>query len=452
MMALTVLALTAAACWDAQREAAAALEDFASEQTALARTVAADLSMRLRTMRPEARGAAPAASTPGGPVVDERAAAVDLLGGLEAAEHPGESVVLVLPPGAGGFRTADGGVRRSAALAAALEGGEVALRLDHLEAVGVGLPARLAIAGLARVDAGPLGRWGVAVVSSALRQRDREHRARWRLALSVTSVGGLVLAFGGLALRKQRDEMRLQRELAIEGERQAQGERLARATRAAALGTFASGIAHEIATPLAVIAGRAEQLAGRVSDDRSARAVRTILDQAGSINQVVRGFLSLAHGETISLRQSSPADIAASALSLVDHRFASAAVALRAEIARPTPPVACDARLLELALVNLLLNACDACAPGGHVVLSVETDAASLSFVVRDDGAGIDAASAARASEPLFAVRPQRHGGGIGLAITSEIVRMNRGELLLRAAAGRGTVARIVLPLQASDG
>src|SRR5262249_34440745 len=74
--------------------------------------------------------------------------------------------------------------------------------------------ARAPTAGLA--EAGPPGGgWGVAVVATARRERDRELRARWHTGLGVLLAGGLVLAFGGAALRRQRRELELARELAI---------------------------------------------------------------------------------------------------------------------------------------------------------------------------------------------------------------------------------------------
>ena len=66
--------------------------------------------------------------------------------------------------------------------------------------------------------------------------------------------GGLVLAFGSVALRRQRKQLELERELALAQVVQKRDERLVRAGRAATMGTFAMGVAHEISTPLAVMA------------------------------------------------------------------------------------------------------------------------------------------------------------------------------------------------------
>ena len=114
-----------------------------------------------------------------------------------------------------------------------------------------GLPPRTAIAGIAYPDVP--GGIHVVTVSSAEHQRDRESWARRRLLLSVAAAAGLVLAFGGVALRMQRKELVLEAELAVAALQRRSDERLERTSKAAAFGTLAIGVAHEISTPLGVI-------------------------------------------------------------------------------------------------------------------------------------------------------------------------------------------------------
>jgi signal transduction histidine kinase len=116
-------------------------------------------------------------------------------------------------------------------------------------------------------------------------------------------------------------------------------------------------------------------------------------------------------------------------------------------VGEPVPAVACDRLLIEQALVNLLLNACDACEDGGHVALEVTTDGGRVAFVVRDDGVGIGAEAASRATEPFFTTKAVGLGSGLGLAITREIVAHHRGDLaVVSRSPERGTTATITLP------
>jgi signal transduction histidine kinase len=304
------------------------------------------------------------------------------------------------------------------------------------------------MAGIARVDAGDLGRWGVVAVVSAARERDREKRAMWRLVLGVLVASGLVLAFGGAALRRQRKELELERELALAEVQRGRDEDLLKSERVATMGTFAMGIAHEVATPLGVIVGRAEQLLGRVgNDERAVRGARSILEQADRIQHIVRRFLDMARGGPPVLERADPATIVRAAVHGVEHRFIKAQVSLDADIPPSMPPIQCDRDLLEQAIVNLLLNACEACSGGGHVKLSARADAEQVGFVVTDDGAGISEEDARRASEPFFTTKPPGSGTGLGLAIATEIVKSHRGRLTLVPNAAKGTRACIEIPI-----
>ncbi len=223
--------------------------------------------------------------------------------------------------------------------------------------------------------------------------------------------------------------------------------RLEREGQAATVLTLAGGVAHEISTPLAVIVGRSEQLLERFEgDERARRALQAILDQCQGINAVVRGFLALARGGTPELSDTDPADVVAGAVALVEHRFRRSGVTLSAEVSPGLPHLRANHRLLEHALVNLLLNACDACAPGGRVVVRAEQRAGEVTFAVRDDGAGIPAAAVSRATDPFFTTKSPGKGTGLGLAIVSEIVKTHRGSLVIGSAQGRGTEATISLP------
>src|SRR5262249_7256936 len=146
----------------------------------------------------------------------------------------------------------------------------------------------------------------------------------------------------------QRNELELARKLALADEQRKGDERLARAGRVAMMGTLASGVAHEISTPLGVIAGRAEQLAARVgNDDRAKKNVQAILEQSHRIEDVVRGFLDFARGGAPSLRQVAPAAVMESAVKLVQHRFETARVSLEEAAPPELPSVHADVRLLE---------------------------------------------------------------------------------------------------------
>jgi signal transduction histidine kinase len=316
------------------------------------------------------------------------------------------------------------------------------LRLERPDAAAIGLPERVAMVGVAPIP----GRGRLAIARTASRQRDRDREGFERLVLALVLATGLVASFGGLALSRQRRQLGLERELAVRA-KDAELEQLSRAATMAALG---SGVAHELATPLGVIVGRAEQLLSRAGgDERIAKNAQAILDQAAHVDGVVRGLLGLARGAPIELREAAPDDLVREARALVEHRFARAGVHL-AQSVRGAPPVRCDPLLLEHALVNLLLNACDASRAGDTVTIAVEPGAGEVAFVVTDDGEGITPADAARAIQPFFTTKPAGKGTGLGLAIANEIASTHRGSLAIGPRLPRGTRAAITLPIGTS--
>jgi signal transduction histidine kinase len=403
-MIVTVLAIGLLAYWDDQRESSAALADFAREQVTLATSLA-------------------------------------------GGEVPSDGRVLVLESRGRGLRTRDGREVRSPSIESAMAAGSDSVRIGRPEAASLGLPERTALAGIAPVGWGDSRRW-VVVVASALRERDRERRAQWRLVLSVALSAAVVLSFGTLALRRQRMRLQLEAGLAVAEAVRERDARLVRADKLASLGALGIGIAHEVSTPLGVIVGRAEQIAPRVaSDERASRAVTVILEQAARIGAVIRGMLDLARGGKVSFVRVRPDAVANDALDLVRHRFEEAGVSLRGEVAAGLPVIACDPKLFTQVLVNLLLNACEACQSGGSVELHVTMVEERVVFGVVDDGHGIAPGDAARAVEPFFTTKALGGGTGLGLAIAREIVAHHGGELRLdaRSDGRQGTLASVSL-------
>jgi signal transduction histidine kinase len=129
-------------------------------------------------------------------------------------------------------------------------------------------------------------------------------------------------------------------------------------------------------------------------------------------------------------------------------------VALTIEAAEREWPVTADRRRLRQALINLALNAIEACASGGagrNVVLRVGAGATPDETLVEivDDGPGMTARQQARAIEPFYTTKP--NGTGLGLAIARRIVLRHRGGFAIASRAGAGTTVAIRLPRNGSD-
>jgi signal transduction histidine kinase len=320
------------------------------------------------------------------------------------------------------------------------------VRLSPERAALFGLPARTAMVGLAgTADGGTL-----AVVTSAAHQRDRDRTGRIRVLLSMVLAASVMTAFSFAIWRRQRHEAQLSRDLAVAETARSRDADLDRLHRAATMAALGSGVAHEIATPLGVIVGRAEQLLTRVAgDDRAVKNVQVILEQSDYIDQVVRGLLGLARGAPIALQAIDADALVREAAALVQHRFARANVTLQQRLAASLPEIRCEPLLFKHALINLLLNACDASPAKSTVHVDVTADHAEIAFVVTDDGEGIPPQHAARATEPFFTTKTT--GTGLGLAIANEIAKTHRGTLDLSQRTPHGTRACIRIPIEPSE-
>ena len=283
---------------DVHRRNTQALEDFAGAQETLASALAGGLAARLETVRQDVLWAAGQLDQPGplpprmadlrpslqvvqddatppqvGPGTVQFALPLDhrrsahfalslssLRDGLRELDSPGHIRMLMLPPGGQAFQTLNGRLVPSDLLLATLRSPTRHVRIPPDLAAALRLPPRDALAGLAQIDAGAMGVWSVAVVATARRALDREAQASWRSILAVLLSAGLVLLMGLFLARAQRRELHSEQALALEAAHRRREGELERANRAATLGALAMGIAHEMATPLGIIANRAEQL------------------------------------------------------------------------------------------------------------------------------------------------------------------------------------------------
>jgi len=240
------------------------------------------------------------------------------------------------------------------------------------------------------------------------------------------------------------------RRLLEESERKLQLERrLMETDKLATIGTLASGFAHEIGTPLGIIRGQSELLAGRMTDRKLADGLQIILGQIDRISNMVRMLLDLGRRRE-SVR--TPVDVRTiieSTIRLLEREATRRRVKMDADLGAAPLAVNGDPDQLQQVFVNLEINALDAMGVlGGQLHISGAQDQASGKIRLRfaDTGPGVPEQLKERIFDPFFTSKDPGKGTGMGLAVSRSIVLDHDGELTVESSS-RGACFSVVLPV-----
>jgi two-component system NtrC family sensor kinase len=241
------------------------------------------------------------------------------------------------------------------------------------------------------------------------------------------------------------------------GPRRNQQERFLRSARLADIGQLAAGVAHEINTPLASIALRAESLMKAAEDPRLLaidsfknfpRYLKTIDEEIFRCKRIIGSLLDFSRVRKPEVKDSDLNVLAERAAELVGHQMKLKQVTISLKLDRTLPHVPADEGQLRQALLALLMNALDATPSGGHVEIETSRDGDDgVALTVADSGMGIPAENLGKIFSPFFTTKPVGQGTGLGLAICHGIVSSHGGEIKVESEEGKGTRLRLVLPV-----
>lgn len=235
-------------------------------------------------------------------------------------------------------------------------------------------------------------------------------------------------------------------------------EMLVQAQKMEALGQLTGGLAHDFNNLLTVIIGNLSALAdARPGDEMVAEFVDPAVQAARRGAELIKGLLSFSRQQPLEPQAVEVAAQIETVRRLV-RRSLPEHLSLSVETA-PEPLWAwTDPNLLQNALLNLLINARDAIAPGldGRIWIRTHLEAREplglpagryVRLDVTDDGIGMDAATRARVFEPFFTTKRPGLGTGLGLAMVHDFVRQSGGAIDVTSTLGAGTTVSIWLPL-----
>jgi PAS domain S-box-containing protein len=234
-------------------------------------------------------------------------------------------------------------------------------------------------------------------------------------------------------------------------------QRAAHLQKMEAIGQLTGGIAHDFNNLLMIVSGHAQRLKNRLTDPREARAIQAIQMAASRGEKLTRQLLGFARNLPLNPTVLSLAE-AVKGLRDVLAGSLNVNIELRIDIPDDTGAVCVDRPELELALVNLAVNARDAMPEGGVLSIAATNvqlsprdtpegfagDAVALS--VADTGSGIAADVLPRVIEPFFTTKGPDKGTGLGLSQVYGFARRSGGTLLIESDQGRGTTVTVYLP------
>ncbi len=234
---------------------------------------------------------------------------------------------------------------------------------------------------------------------------------------------------------------------------EASREQLLQSQKMEALGQLTGGMAHDFNNLLAAILGslRIAQRRQRRGED-VAESINNAIDAAERGAALTQRLLAFARKQDLKLE---PTDIIKSLKDMKEilKRTLGKQVSIKTDFPAMLEPVLTDRAQLELAILNLVVNARDAMPDGGEIMLRAQTIDANgtgkpwVLVSIKDQGHGMDKETLARALEPFFTTKEVGKGTGLGLPMVKGMIEQSGGQLALHSEIGRGTTVELMFPV-----
>ncbi|HET7746070.1 MAG TPA: GAF domain-containing protein [Vicinamibacteria bacterium] len=231
-------------------------------------------------------------------------------------------------------------------------------------------------------------------------------------------------------------------------------DRILRSEKMAVLGTFASGLAHEVRNPLNSIALQLSILERRIGRCEAALAAEmadltsVIREEIKRLDGLVGDFLLFSRTDRVQFHPASLEAIVEEVIRLVEPEAAATGVTLRHERKTPVPVSAMDAEKVKQVVMNLVRNALEAMPEGGACVVETSVADGRALLVVRDTGPGLP--EGVDVYQLFVTTKPK--GTGLGLSIVQQIVMQHGGDVAAASVPGEGTTFTVTLPVSPAGG
>lgn len=225
-------------------------------------------------------------------------------------------------------------------------------------------------------------------------------------------------------------------------------DQLVQTEKLTSLGLLAAGVAHEVNTPLAVISNYIQMLAKQIpSDDPRQKTIERIVKQTFRASEIVNNLLNFSRTGGEQAVQLDLNAILEETLTLVQHPFKTAHIAVAKKYTEPLPLILGSTTRLQQVFLNLFMNARDAMPAGGMLEVRTAAFNGSVEIEVTDTGAGISPENLHRIFDPFFTTKATGRGTGLGLSVSYGIIKEHAGKVDVRSTPGKGTSFRLEFPV-----
>jgi PAS domain S-box-containing protein len=228
-------------------------------------------------------------------------------------------------------------------------------------------------------------------------------------------------------------------------------EQLRKTERIAELGTLASGMAHEIGTPMNVILGRAEYLLQRTADEGMKKGLATIVTQIERITKVMNQLLVFARRKQPDRQVVDLGEIVEDSLEMFQERMTHNRITVEKAIEENVPSIHADRDQLVQVLINLVTNSLHAMPEGGRLRLSLARESSHVRLGLSDTGHGMPEEVRSKIFEPFFTTKDFGKGTGLGLTVVKGIIEEHGGTIVVESVVDKGTTFWIRLPLDRTE-
>ena len=241
-------------------------------------------------------------------------------------------------------------------------------------------------------------------------------------------------------------------------EREAVSAQLHEAQKLETLGQLTGGVAHDFNNLLTPVIGNLDMLRRVHEDERSQRLLGSALEAAERAKTLVSRLLSFARRQTLEARPIDTVLVIGGMLDFI-RRTIGPQIDIVLDMPEGLPAAMVDPNQLELALLNLAVNARDAMPEGGRLAISVGLDQVGnrdplglergsyIALRITDTGTGMDEETLRRAIEPFYSTKGIGKGTGLGLSMVHGLAAQSGGALSLYSVPGEGTTAALLLPV-----